>query len=67
MCVNSFNCNCSQGFIWNHCVYMIAAWASQPCRNNGMCIDVAVNDTTTFNCQCVDGFTVEMCKIGEHL
>jgi len=44
-------------------MYIIPECASQPCLNNGTCIDVAVNNTRTFQCECDIGFTADTCEV----
>jgi len=51
----------------NLCIYMIPQCTPQLCFNNGIFFDIAVSNTTIFNCQCANGFTGIMCETGEHL
>jgi len=59
--INSFTCDCEDGFSGDNCEVNIDDCASFPCLNGGTCID-GVN---TFTCQCTPGFTGVICNTGE--
>ncbi|XP_065903442.1 adhesion G protein-coupled receptor L4-like [Dysidea avara] len=56
--VNSFTCNCVDGFTGENCTANIDDCDPNPCMNNGTCKD-GVN---SFTCNCVDGFIGDQCE-----
>ncbi|XP_065894203.1 uncharacterized protein [Dysidea avara] len=57
--INSFTCNCVDGFTGTNCETNTDDCNPNPCVNNGTCID----GTNSFTCSCVDGFTGMDCSI----
>ncbi|XP_065895629.1 delta-like protein B [Dysidea avara] len=55
--INSFTCNCVDGFTGENCSTNINDCDHNPCMNNGTCTD----GISSFTCNCVDGFTGENC------
>ncbi|XP_065903420.1 uncharacterized protein [Dysidea avara] len=55
--VDSFTCNCVNGFTGVNCTTNIDDCNPNPCMNNGICTD-GVN---YYTCNCVEGFTGENC------
>ena len=44
-------------------MYQVPECASQPCFNDGTCVDVVINSTSTFRCECGGGFTGDTCEV----
>ena len=58
--VNSFTCNCVDGFTGMNCATNIDDCDPNPCTNGSTCID----KINSFACNCVDGFTGNQCQGG---
>ena len=56
--VNTFTCDCVQGFTGEFCQTNVDDCVGVDCSGNGRCVD-GVN---TFACDCVQGFTGELCQ-----
>ena len=59
--INSFTCDCEDGFSGDVCEINIDDCLPDPCVNGGTCTD-GIN---TFTCNCGFGFTGEICDTGE--
>jgi hypothetical protein len=55
----NYKCNCRKGFTGLNCESDINECASDPCRNNGSCVDL----TNGFICQCSGYFEGVFCEI----
>ena len=60
--VNSFTCECEDGYSGETCEINDDDCDPNPCLNGGTCTD-GVN---MFTCDCTDYFTGEICETGEH-
>ncbi|XP_035671149.1 uncharacterized protein LOC118412408 [Branchiostoma floridae] len=60
-CFNSLitTCDCQAGFTGERCEININECASNPCQNNGLCVDGA----NSYGCQCTRGFSGANCEI----
>ncbi|MDP6946424.1 MAG: calcium-binding EGF-like domain-containing protein, partial [Myxococcota bacterium] len=57
--VNTFDCECLEGYGGDHCESDIDDCDPNPCDNGGACTDTGAN---AFECECPDGFTGETCE-----
>lgn len=58
---SSFICNCPAGWTGNRCQININECSSNPCQNDGKCIDL-ING---YQCVCPPGFTGDRCQDGK--
>ena len=58
--INSFSCNCTQGFAGQLCNVLDGNdCLPNPCGANGQCVD-GIN---SFSCECSEGFTGRLCDV----
>ena len=65
--VNSYSCLCASGFTGINCQTRIKACDSQPCLNDGSCVNLANSSTIltfqlSYQCHCAFGFTGPRCE-----
>jgi protein crumbs len=60
---NMFKCECENGYEGDSCT--LVTCGTRPCRNNGTCVDLALNETIAsikYDCNCSNsGFTGPLC------
>ena len=56
--INSFSCDCADGFTGDRCETDVDECYGDPCQNGGTCLD-GVNNYT---CNCAVGFTGDRCE-----
>ncbi|VDD92750.1 unnamed protein product, partial [Enterobius vermicularis] len=61
--VNGYRCHCRQGYTGELCEIHIDQCASEPCMNNGTCIDAGPE----FRCECSRGWKGARCELEDGL
>ncbi|KAK2169632.1 hypothetical protein LSH36_8g06022 [Paralvinella palmiformis] len=57
--VNGFTCRCLPGYTGATCRVEINECASQPCLNNGLCVD----EINNYKCNCPEGYSGFNCEV----
>ena len=55
--INSFHCECVQGFAGHYCTENVFECSSKPCQNGGTCVEAILE----FACVCMPGWTGQFC------
>jgi hypothetical protein len=61
--INSYSCQCTDGYKGEHCEINIDECEDQTCSNQGTCVD-GIN---SYSCQCSDGFSGHDCETQDPL
>ncbi|GBP20653.1 Protein eyes shut homolog [Eumeta japonica] len=57
--MEGYECQCCPGWVGPHCEERDAC-APSPCRNNGICVDLAQPNNNTYQCLCPYGIVAEI-------